>query len=172
MGGKIDSCERENRCIAQIQMQPFEHLRSISIYVSLCALYSFLASVNYSIKVESSVAYLENIIIIIKVKDHYSDWKLYRHFWQFANCEMKEEEDFRCRCVTVRKLAVNLFQALFSELLVLPCKCKNHTSGFPVHPRNRKKAIVKKTLVPERSKHSQQATEFSTERQTCHNLCN
>lgn len=73
MGGKIDSCERENRCIAQIQMQPFEHLGSISIYVSLCALYSFLASVNYSIKVESSVAYLENIIIIIKVKDHYSD---------------------------------------------------------------------------------------------------
>lgn len=67
-----------------------------------------------SIKVESAEAYLENIIII-KVKDHYNDWKLYRHFWQFANCEMKEEENFKhlCRCVTVvRKLAVNLTQSI------------------------------------------------------------
>ncbi len=50
---------------------------NFSIYVSLHVynIYSFLAPVNYSSKVGSAVACLENIIIIIKVKDHYKRLK-------------------------------------------------------------------------------------------------
>lgn len=114
------------------------------------------------------------------MKDHYV-WKLYRHFWQFANCEIKEEENFKhwCRCVTVvRKLAVNLTQSIILWIpgpalqmqkshqrisrssqkqekgLLLDLKCNEYTCARKV---KKHQAVFK---------HSQQVTE----RQKCHNL--
>lgn len=110
-----------------------------------------------STKLESTEeAYLENIIIIIKVKDHY-DWKLYRHFWQFANCEMKEEENFKhwCRCVTSQEAGCE-FDSKHYSLNSWSCFVNAKiTPGFPGHPRNRKRGYcwilnVTNTLVPER----------------------
>lgn len=67
MGGKIDSCEREKNLNALLRPR-CNHFDISDQFQSMIPLYSCEL-----INVDSGGTYQENVIIIIKVKDHYND---------------------------------------------------------------------------------------------------